>query len=566
MATSRDFAKVYKDISTLYELSLSIGQSLDLHKNSEQFVKTLMARKGYSYTSVWIKHSDRFELLFAMPQSRVIDRTLELDHSIWKMMRNTQVLLIDSNSDEYKILCHEKNVEKGTWIVYKLDDVGFIKMHVDDENYEPHTIEYNQMEKVMHKFAVSIKASRLYDNSLKEIQVRKQIEQELMRAKEGAEQANIAKSAFLSKMSHELRTPMNAILGFAQLLQLDAIEPLSEEQHDSIEEILRAGRHLLNLINEILDLSRIEAGKITLSIEAVDLNRLLEECLTLVKPIADDHKIKLYPVEHKGKPYLLVDYTRLKQVLLNILSNAIKYNRPDGKVIIRYELLEYSVRLYIADSGNGIAADDINKIFEPFNRLEADTTEVEGTGIGLALAKQLVEVMEGTLGVTSKVGIGSTFWVEFPRADMALYDKKHKADKKTIDCQKTVELAKAVNAKLILYVDDNPTNIDLVVRILSHYQNIKLVTGNTASIGVEMAKSYKPDLILMDINLPGMSGIQALEQIRKEQSLLGKPVVAISANADPTEIKKTMRHGFNAYLTKPLDIEKFTEKVLELLR
>ncbi|WP_136347553.1 PAS domain-containing hybrid sensor histidine kinase/response regulator [Pseudothauera nasutitermitis] len=385
-----------------------------------------------------------------------------------------------------------------------------------------------------------------------DISRQKESELAVQAAKAEAERANQAKSEFLSSMSHELRTPMNAIFGFAQILEFD--ERLDEDQQDSVQEILKAAHHLLGLINEVLDLAKIESGRIALSIETVLLDSLAEECEQLLRPLAAERRISLHmPAGPLGAVW--ADKVRLKQVLLNLLSNAIKYNRPQGEVRLTVDAAGPRVRITIADTGPGIAAEDLAGLFQPFNRLGAEQGTVEGTGIGLVIARRLIEAMGGKIGVHSEPGRGSRFWVELPPADAeqavaAVSDVPHQA-----------EYGGDGQRRQILYIDDNPVNLKLVGQILGKLRQFHLVTAHTPELGIELAQTGKPDLILLDINLPGMDGYEVLQVFKADLQLRHVPVLAVSANAMPKDIERGIAAGFSDYLTKPLDVGRFLASI-----
>lgn len=377
---------------------------------------------------------------------------------------------------------------------------------------------------------------------------------EAERAKEEAERANRAKSVFLSRMSHELRTPLNAILGFGQLLDRAG---LACEQADNVREILHAGGHLLELINEVLDLARIESGKFTVSKEALALSPLLAECLALMRPQAEQRRIELVAPGPQCDRHVLGDRIRLKQVLLNLLSNAVKYNRAGGTVTIACAVTGDTIRIAVSDSGPGLGTEQQARLFEPFERLGADQTAVEGSGIGLALSKRLVELMDGSIGVDGTLGAGSTFWLELPatvRPDQpGLHDAAQAEDVPG-------RPAGAWKAD-VLCIEDNPANVRLITRILAYRPEIRLLHAATPSVGLALARSRRPTLILLDISLPEMDGFGVLACLREDPATHSIPVVAISANAMPEDLARGRAAGFVEYLTKPLDVKRFLEVI-----
>ncbi len=394
-----------------------------------------------------------------------------------------------------------------------------------------------------------------------DITERQQSIEKINQARSEAEQANLAKSEFLSRMSHELRTPMNSILGFGQLFQME--KTLNVTQKKSIQHILDSGKHLLNLINEVLDISRIESGHIELLPELVPINSVIRETLESVQPQANERHLNFELINHSDDQlYVFADRQRLKQVLLNFLSNAVKYNREGGSVTIMNELMPETeagiipVRISITDTGLGISASNITKLFMPFERIGAETTPTEGTGLGLAVVKKLIDAMGGKIGVESLLGKGSTFWIEFPRS------VDHLKSHKNLNTLKIDDLNPTNKPGTILYIEDNLSNIELVEQIIASQRlNIRLITNMNGMQALPLAIKYEPDLILLDLNLPDVQGYEVLMLLQAEIKTSAIPIVVISADAMPQQLAKLLKAGARNYLTKPLDVPAFLLEV-----
>jgi signal transduction histidine kinase/CheY-like chemotaxis protein len=390
-----------------------------------------------------------------------------------------------------------------------------------------------------------------------EVTERRRIAEHLRTAKDQADEANRAKSRFLSSMSHELRTPMNAILGFAQLLKLDA-EVLTADQADWVSHIVSSGQHLLDLINQVLDLAKVEAGGVGMSIEEVRVDQVVDESLILARMLAAKREINLSVAAlPQPLPAVRADFTRLKQALLNLLSNAIKYNNDGGSVVLRVVIPPAGdvVRFEVSDTGMGIAEDDRELLFQPFSRLNATRDLVDGTGIGLAITKQLVEMMLGRIGFTSRPGEGSTFWLELPTVGAAIAPPPltagndaggHGGDGGEVT---------------VLYVEDNPSNLHVMEQVLVRFGKCRLMAAPSAEIGLEMVRRHRPDLVIMDINLPGMDGYTALAELRRDPDTRYIPVIALTANAVADDRDKALAAGFDAFVAKPVDVREMLSAV-----
>jgi len=387
-------------------------------------------------------------------------------------------------------------------------------------------------------------------------------EEQLRGARALAEAASSAKSEFLASMSHELRTPLNAILGFAQLLQRDKKTPLSDRQQERIGHVLSSGEHLLRLIDEVLDLSSIESGRVSVSIEEVQLPEILSEVKATLDPSATrngiDVSIRPLPA---ALPAVLADRTRLKQILMNYGSNAIKYGVRGGQVNIEARVLADSVRVEVQDNGIGIPANKHDKVFQPFQRAGQETGPIQGTGIGLAITKRLAELMRGSVGFRSEPGQGSVFWIELhaQHAQRALSEQAKLAD--------TASSLDGVDGPrfLVVYIEDNPSNIAFMEDFMGDYERIELITAPTAEIGVELVRAKRPNVVIMDLNLPGMGGLEATRNLREWPETKNIPVIGLSAAAMTRDVAKVSSAGFYRYLTKPVQVDELAQTLEELL-
>jgi PAS domain S-box-containing protein len=418
---------------------------------------------------------------------------------------------------------------------------------------------------------------------------RKRADAALQEAKQAAEAANRAKSEFLSRMSHELRTPLNAILGFTQLLEMGSPSP---RQRLHLEQILKGGQHLLELINEVLDLARIEAGRIQLSLEPIRVRHLCAEVRDLIQPLAEQRGIHFaapspLPLSHPGERgakdplspgwerrrgegapcgeepdlYVLADNQRLKQVLLNLVSNAVKYNREQGSVTLTWEELPPGrVRLSVRDTGPGLPPEKRDRLFNPFDRLGAEATAVEGTGLGLVLSKRLTEAMGGTLSFTSTVGQGTTFFVELPKVTGAL---EQLAQRRAAAAPAPAQASPA--SRTVLYIEDNLDNLALIEGIVAYRPQVRLLSAMQGGLGLDLARQHHPDVILLDVHLPDMQGDEVLRQLQADPRLRGTPVVVISADATPSQAARLCAAGASAYLAKPIDVARFLTLLDQLL-
>jgi len=480
--------------------------------------------------------------------------TFELANTYCIHTLNANAPTAFANAGQSEIATHPCYVNFGleSYIGCKVVVSGKMYGTLNFSNPEPHLAGFSEAEYSLVQLFADWLGSEL---------TRKQNEDVIFQAMLAAEQANKAKSEFLSSMSHELRTPLNAILGFAQILSLDTQNPISDKHKDEAQQIIKGGEHLLDLINEVLNLAAIEAGGLELEIEPIDVEEVLETCLSMVFPLTHTQNVSV-DTDHFAGVFVLADRVRFKQVLFNLLSNAVKYNKVYGNVSVTQCLADDGrQRISITDTGIGIATNKQADLFKPFARLGAENSNIEGSGIGLTITKHLLEAMKGDVGFESVEGQGSTFWLDLPLAT----PDEIKAAKRAAVMEKTdVSVADEAIGR-VLYIEDNPANVDLMETILESVTGLEFESAPTAELGLAIALQIKPNLILMDINLPGMNGIEALAQLRLNEETKNIPVLAISAAAMPQDIQKALDAGFLAYLTKPFNVPELLEAISNVL-
>ncbi len=400
--------------------------------------------------------------------------------------------------------------------------------------------------------------AQIFSNALSSVDAEREIlalRAQSEAAREAAENANQAKTEFISSMSHELRTPLNAILGFGQLLTSD--DELAPQHADFSREIVTAGNHLLNLVNEVLDLARIDSGRVDLSLESVSCPEVITETVSLIEPFAEKEGIRLI-----SGPYeelcVIADRVRLKQVLINLLSNAVKYNSPQGSVTVTLAREGEEVRMSVIDTGIGIPEEKQAELFTQFNRLGRESGKIEGSGIGLALSKRLITLMDGTIGAESVPGNGSTFWVKLPITESLCLEP----DQPPMSAQ--LKRGTTARTATVLYIEDNPASVRLMETVLSRHGGYELMTAHTGSLGLEMAELHRPTIMLVDVNLPGFDGFEVLRRVRASAWGADLPVIALSADAMENAAGRGLEAGFTAYLTKPIDVKHLLETLEDL--
>ncbi|RUM93067.1 MAG: hypothetical protein DSZ27_01070 [Thiomicrospira sp.] len=542
---------VYKDLSEVADYLL--GRILKLTKSEYGFIgEVLQDVDGRSYLKThaltniaWNKETRKFYDANAPEGLEFRNLNTLFGHAI-----TTQRVVIsndpkqDARSGGLPEGHPDLNAFLGVPVFYGSKLVGMYGLANRPEGYDDEMVEF--LASFTQNYGALIYVKRMLSQQ-------EEMHEEILKERNEAEKASQAKSQFLSSMSHELRTPLNAVLGFAQLLDMD--ENLTADQKDNIYEIVKAGNHLLDLINDVLDLAKIESGNVDLSIEPVGLKEVLEECRNLMLPVAENKGISL-DMPALSELYVRADRVRLKQILLNLLSNAVKYNDDHGQVWVECALQsENTLRISVKDNGVGVPEDKQSELFQPFNRLGQEGGGIEGTGVGLSITKTLIELMGGEIGYQANRPKGSCFFVELH------IDSCHPFE---ADFDQTLLIdsdQEGALGKTILYIEDNPANLKLVSHVLAKRDHTHLITAHEPQLGIELAKANKPDLILLDINMPGMSGYEVLEVFKKDSEVSQVPVVAITANAMSHDIRRGKRAGFDDYLTKPLDVENFLNVV-----
>ena len=463
-----------------------------------------------------------------------------------KLVKQKWVRFIAKQHQDQYYLCHAQMQQTGQTqdcelkLLYSEGAELWVKLHISPVIGDPANL-------VLRVVIIDISERKQLDEALQ------LTNRNLERARLQADKANQAKSEFLSSMSHELRSPLNAILGFAQLIEGGAPPPTASQQA-SLDQILKGGWYLLTLVNEILDLAQVESGHVALVMEPVPLGLLLSDCQDLIEPLAVEAGLHIQVSSVDATLAVLADPTRLKQVMINLLTNAVKYNRAAGRVEVSCSMpTPKRVRVLVRDTGEGLSAAQLTQLFQPFNRLGRDASPSKGTGIGLVVSQRLVNLMGGELGVESTVGVGSVFWFEL---DLAQPQTSVTAPDVPARPQRT-PIPDPPVARSVLYVEDNPANMVLIEKVLSERGGLVLLGAQDAMRGMEMARSFAPEVIVMDISLPGLSGLDALKLLQADPATAHIPVMALSANAMASDVEKGLAAGFYAYVTKPIRINEF---------
>ena len=522
----------------MYELNVQLkakvkdkGEELDQAKVQYRMIIESLADGVLTVNKNGIVESfnEAAELLFDYKKNEVIGN-------------NVSMLMPEDDRVSHQSYIQETRIEGSSSIFHRFRELLGMKK---DGSYFPIEINVTPFGEDKDKFV----------GIIRDITERRKYENALLKAKEEAESGSRAKSKFLASMSHELRTPLNAILGFAELFEYSP--ELTEQLKQNAKEIQNAGNHLLQLINEVLDMSRIESGNVELSTEPILVKDLLSECVKLSDSLAAQKSVSI-TIECPEQATLEGDYTKVKQVLLNLISNSIKYNKINGKVECNcLELDENYLLIEISDTGNGIEESNLELLFKPFNRLGKENSSIEGTGLGLTITKKLVQYMDGEIGVESDLGVGSRFWVKLPKVKSQLI---HNNDLKP-------KLEQNLDGKpVILYIEDNPANQRFVSQISQYDNKYNFVFADDAESGIKKAIEIKPQLILMDIDLPGMDGCEALQRIKKMDSIKQIPVVAITANSDLLESKQHKDKEFSLILAKPISVSELLRSISDVIK
>jgi len=566
---------IVADSLLLLELALSIGRTSNesVNRRCKAFLHILLARKNLSYGSVWIcsdvvsrdeGDAQTIELIAAFPESRGIERKISIDHPSMAVLKEPGFHVTRDTDPDFDLHVLEANFPGGSVLSLKLRNLGVMRLFSIKSNAFTRR-EINQLLPVIEIFALSLKSAyaqeHLQQSEMKARLATAEAERSRAvaeRAQKSAELANKAKSEFLSTMSHELRTPLNAILGFGQVIEAASENGGDEATKVGAGYILRSGWHLLSLIEEVLDLSKIESGQFDISIDTISLTDIVGDCHQTVAAMAKEHGISIGNTLSPNQ-YVKADGTRLKQVFLNLLSNAIKYNRPDGTVTVGSEHPhEGFIRVTVADTGRGISPANVDKIYQPFERLSAANSEIDGTGIGLTITKRLIEAMGGRIGFDSVEGKGSSFWLDIPVDDApAMVGEANLTP--AIRGNTKPPSSVDENSKVILYIEDSPANLRLMEMTMSRFSTIRMLSAHTGEIGLQMAEAHHPDLILLDINLPDMNGFQILKRLRASPRQAAIPVIAVTANAMPADLERAALEGFDATITKPFNLDEIAD-------
>lgn len=557
------------DEFNLYKRSNLSSFAAALSGSKDGFSTIVLNGKSQAVSWATIPETD-WKLLVLAPEENIYAKVYEMKNELFQIGTLMIVGLVFFYSIFFFIL-YFKSKKMSSELSQPLVEINNMVQKIGAGDYYQSSPDFNVLElqeSSSHLIDMGNQLGTTNENLLliqkelmdKEVHLKELIKSTLS-AKEEAEKANEAKSQFLSNMSHELRTPLNAILGFSQILQMDPEEPLTESQNSSVEEVIKAGNHLLGLINEILDLAKIESGKLLISIEPVAVKSLIEETVSIINPLAYKKNISIaYSYPNCENDFIYADKTRIKQVLLNLLSNAIKYNHNDSTVNFYCEKINNKIKFNVEDKGYGIAEKDITEIFKPFYRASETSNLAEGTGIGLSVSNQLIELMGGKINVISTLGVGSHFSFELPSSEPdAAYKQinlKHSEDS---------DLLTSIPPKKVLYIEDNPSNLMLIEHILSRIKNVTLLCAANAILGIELAIANKPDLILLDISLPEIDGYEVYTKLQQFEETKGIPIVALSANTMEKDIEKGLSLGFADYITKPIDVPNFVNRISKIL-